>query len=96
MATLENDPATTLGVRLDQQASESDRHAARVKAANGRRPGGGPAAPAEGAPGEREFTLAMKAYQASSGRMFPTWSEVLEVLQALGYTKAARGAAATA
>jgi hypothetical protein len=31
--------------------------------------------------------LAMKDYKDRSGRMFPTWSEVLEVLQSLGYEK---------
>jgi hypothetical protein len=31
--------------------------------------------------------LAMDAYKKSSGRMFPTWSEVLEVLHSLGYRK---------
>ena len=36
---------------------------------------------------EKEFMHAMHAYKQSSGRMFPTWSEVLEVLQALGYEK---------
>jgi tellurite resistance protein len=37
---------------------------------------------------ETEFMQAMQAYKQSSGRMFPTWSEVLEVLRALGYQKA--------
>src|SRR5262249_39276362 len=37
---------------------------------------------------ELEFTEAMQAYKKSSGRMFPTWSEVLEILQGLGYRKA--------
>jgi hypothetical protein len=37
---------------------------------------------------ETEFMLAMQEYKKSSGRMFPTWSEVLEVLQSLGYQKA--------
>jgi hypothetical protein len=37
---------------------------------------------------ETEFMLAMAEYKKSSGRMFPTWSEVLEVLQSLGYQKA--------
>ena len=37
---------------------------------------------------EMEFMLAMQEYKKSSGRMFPTWSEVLEVLQTLGYEKA--------
>lgn len=36
---------------------------------------------------EREFMQAMQAYKQSSGRMFPTWSEVLEVLRDLGYEK---------
>ena len=36
---------------------------------------------------EMEFMHAMHDYKHSSGRMFPTWSEVLEVLHALGYEK---------
>jgi hypothetical protein len=36
---------------------------------------------------EREFVQAIEAYKISSGRMFPTWSEVLEVLVHLGYVK---------
>lgn len=36
---------------------------------------------------ELEFMQAIQAYKQQSGRMFPTWSEVLEVLQSLGYTK---------
>jgi hypothetical protein len=36
---------------------------------------------------EVEFMNAVQAYKASSGRMFPTWSEVLEVLKGLGYAK---------
>jgi len=36
---------------------------------------------------EREFMQAMQDYKHSSGRMFPTWSEVLEVLRHLGYEK---------
>lgn len=36
---------------------------------------------------EREFMEAMQEYKHRSGRMFPTWSEVLEVLRALGYEK---------
>jgi hypothetical protein len=31
--------------------------------------------------------MAMNHYKRSSGRMFPTWSEVLEVLRGLGYEK---------
>ncbi len=34
-----------------------------------------------------EFMMAMNEYKRKSGRMFPTWSEVLEVLRGLGYEK---------
>jgi hypothetical protein len=37
---------------------------------------------------ELEFMQAMQEYKHRSGRMFPTWSEVLEVLTSLGYEKA--------
>ncbi len=40
---------------------------------------------------ELEFLAAIQAYKQSSGRMFPTWSEVLEVLEGLGYRKAPAG-----
>src|SRR5208282_4567853 len=36
---------------------------------------------------ELEFMLAMNEYKHKSGRMFPTWSEILEVLRNLGYEK---------
>jgi len=36
---------------------------------------------------EMEFMQAIQTYKQSSGRMFPTWSEVLEVLHGLGYQK---------
>lgn len=38
---------------------------------------------------ELEFMQAMQEYKKKSGRMFPTWSEVLEVLRSLGYEKVA-------
>ena len=40
---------------------------------------------------ELEFMLAMNEYKQKSGRMFPTWSEVLEVLRSLGYEKSLDG-----
>jgi hypothetical protein len=40
---------------------------------------------------EMEFMTAMNEYKRSSGRMFPTWSEVLEVLKSLGYEKVEAG-----
>lgn len=36
---------------------------------------------------EVEFMKAMDDYKRRSGRQFPTWSEVLEVLRDLGYRK---------
>jgi hypothetical protein len=39
--------------------------------------------------GEIEFMRAMDDYKRKSGRPFPTWSEVLEVVMSLGYRKVA-------
>ena len=36
---------------------------------------------------EIEFMAAMDAYKRAAGRMFPTCSEVLEVVRSLGYVK---------
>ena len=36
---------------------------------------------------EVEFMSAMDTYKRRSGRAFPTWSEVLEVIRSLGYRK---------
>lgn len=38
---------------------------------------------------EIEFMRAMDDYKRKSGRPFPTWSEVLEVVMSLGYRKVA-------
>ncbi|MEM7812724.1 MAG: hypothetical protein AAF532_14710 [Planctomycetota bacterium] len=38
---------------------------------------------------EVEFMRAMDDYKRRAGRQFPTWSEVLEVLRAMGYRKVA-------
>jgi hypothetical protein len=50
-----------------------------------------PSAPAAEEPGDvvEEFARAMAEYRQRSGRMFPTWCEVLEVLQSLGYRRVA-------
>lgn len=39
---------------------------------------------------EIEFMTAIDRYRRESGRPFPTWSEVLEVVRALGYEKVAK------
>ncbi len=36
---------------------------------------------------EREFMIALDKYKRSSGRMFPTCSEILEVIRNLGYVQ---------
>jgi hypothetical protein len=40
---------------------------------------------------EVEFMNAMDAYKRTSGRMFPTCSEILEVIRGLGYAKVSPG-----
>ena len=44
---------------------------------------------------EVEFMNALDIYKRKSGRMFPTCSEILEVLMALGYEKRATSGAIT-
>jgi hypothetical protein len=41
------------------------------------------------APDEMEFINAVNAYRTRHMRPFPTWSEVLHIVKALGYTKPA-------
>ena len=36
-----------------------------------------------------QFLLAIEEYKRSNSRPFPTWTEVLDVIQALGYRKVA-------
>lgn len=38
---------------------------------------------------EMEFMQALESYKRSTGRLFPTCSEVLEVLRSLGYVRTA-------
>ena len=37
-----------------------------------------------------EFLMAIDEYKRKNGRPFPTWTEVLEVIKALGYRKVAQ------
>lgn len=39
------------------------------------------------APDELEFMQALDRYKRATGRMFPTCSEILEVVRSLGYAK---------
>ena len=85
-----SDPTTT-GVgstREEQAASGRARKAALAARASGRRRFVDPATcERDYAAAEVEFMMAMQEYKKRSGRMFPTWSEVLEVLKGLGYEK---------
>ena len=36
-----------------------------------------------------EFLMAIKEYKEKNDRLFPTWTEVLEVIKALGYRRVA-------
>src|SRR3954453_11460428 len=45
----------------------------------------------ESSEAELELMTAMQEYKERSGRLFPTWSEVLEVLTALGYRREGGG-----
>lgn len=72
----------------NRRASEQARRAANARQISGRRRFVDPTtSEREYTKAETEFMLAMNDYKHRSGRMFPTWSEVLEVLRDLGYEK---------
>ena len=70
------------------KASRRASHAARTRAASGRRRLVDPTTcERDYSTAELEFMQAMQEYKQKSGRMFPTWSEILEVVRGLGYQK---------
>jgi hypothetical protein len=72
----------------NQRASEQATRAANARHVSGRRRYVDPTTTERDyTEAEMEFMMAMNEYKQSSGRMFPTWSEVLEVLRSLGYEK---------
>jgi hypothetical protein len=72
----------------NRRASEQATRAAKARQASGRRRFVDPTTcERDYSQAELEFMLAMNEYKHKSGRMFPTWSEVLEVLRELGYEK---------
>jgi hypothetical protein len=84
-------PDTGVEEWTNRRASEQAHRAAAARQVSGRRRFVDPTTC------EREYTIeeiefmhAMQEYKKSSGRMFPTWSEVLEVIRALGYEKGER------
>src|SRR4051812_29269773 len=67
------------------KASRRATHAAQARAASGRRRLIDPTTcERDYSAAELEFMQAIQEYKRSSGRLFPTWSEVLEVLSELG------------
>ena len=76
------------GEWINRRATEQATRAANARQLSGRRRFVDPTTcEREYSEAEMEFMLAMNEYKRRSGRMFPTWSEVLEVLRALGYEK---------
>jgi hypothetical protein len=73
---------------INRRATEQATRAANARQKSGRRRFVDPTtSEREYTDAEMEFMLAMNDYKRRSGRMFPTWSEVLEVLRSLGYEK---------
>jgi hypothetical protein len=82
--SLPRDPSPST---VDQHIAEFDKPTMASDASGERRRVGPMACDRKYSGVELELMHAMQAYKVSSGRMFPTWSEVLEVLQGLGYRK---------
>jgi hypothetical protein len=81
-------PANPDGEWINRRATEQATRAANARQLSGRRRFVDPTTcEREYSEAEMEFMMAMNDYKHRSGRMFPTWSEVLEVLRALGYEK---------
>jgi hypothetical protein len=87
-----HDPVDQSSAWTNRRATEQATRAANARQKSGRRRFVDPTtSEREYTKAEVEFMLAMKEYKQSSGRMFPTWSEVLEVLRDLGYEKVTAG-----
>jgi hypothetical protein len=89
---LPNQAPSQGGEWINRKATEQATRAANARQLSGRRRFVDPTTcEREYSEAEMEFMMAMNEYKKKSGRMFPTWSEVLEVLQGLGYEKVAPG-----
>jgi hypothetical protein len=72
------------------RANQRARHAVRMRTDSGRRRLVDPTTcQREYTAADLEFMRAIEEYKRRSGRLFPTWSEVLEVVRSLGYQKQA-------
>jgi hypothetical protein len=85
-----SDPSEDNPEWINRRASAQATRAANARQISGRRRFVDPTTcEREYSDAEMEFMQAMHDYKIKSGRMFPTWSEVLEVLLSLGYEKLA-------
>jgi hypothetical protein len=86
-AAISGDPMAWTNRKSSQQATR----AAQARQVSGRRRLVDPTtSDRDYSEAELEFMQAIEEYKLTSGRMFPTWSEVLEVLRTLGYEQASR------
>ena len=82
-----NTPSVAMGI-INRRRQEQACRAATARNASGRRRIADPSiCENDNSDYEMELMRAMQRYKQTSGRMFPTWSEVLEVLKSLGYEK---------
>lgn len=82
-----NTPSVAMGI-INRRRQEQACRAATARNASGRRRIADPSiCENDNSENEMELMRAMQRYHQTSGRMFPTWSEVLEVLKSLGYEK---------
>ena len=78
-----------LPTRAERKASDQSRRAAAARNRSGRRRFVDPATcERQYSAHEMEFLRAIQGYKRASGRMFPAWGEVLEVVRGLGYARA--------
>src|SRR5947199_3760049 len=76
----------------NRRASEQALRAATARQASGRRRFVDPTTcERDYSDEELEFLAAIQEYKRTSGRQFPTWSEVLGVVRGLGYRRPGRG-----
>ena len=82
-----NTPSVAMGI-INRRRQKQGCRAATARNASGRRRFVDPTTcEKDYTEAEMEFMRSMQRYKQTSGRMFPTWSEVLEVLKSLGYEK---------
>jgi hypothetical protein len=89
--TIRSPSANAAPAWTDRRASQRATRAVNAAKVSGRRRRVDPATcERDYTDGELEFMMAMHEYKRTSGRMFPTWSEALEVLESLGYEKVSK------